>query len=375
MTGGSEGAKKPRGDVREPPASRSAAPGGAFPRHLAAQRRGPLKSAVLTVVCCGTSFETAQRMSLGQEDDVARRAAFSPLLRHDEFRPLSASVTVDIASGSRCGRSRGVNEDHYLVARFGREQQVLQTSLSFTDVPARFQESAYAMLVADGLGGEGHGGVASRVAISTMAHVAMHFGKWNVRVDPQVASEILERVEWFYQQADRAVAARARTDQRLSGMATTLTLAYSAGDDLFVANVGHSRAYLFRSGTLTQLTRDHTLEQLRAERCGPAPLDRGVQDLRHILTETIGGDPTGPEVAVEHFRLADGDWLLLCTNGLTDSVGNDQIADLLAVRRSAAEQCRQLLEYATLAAADDNATVVVAEYHIPGSPPGGLFLS
>ena len=268
-----------------------------------------------------------------------------------------------------------MNEDHFLVTRFSREQQVLQTSLPFRDVPERFEESAYAMLVADGLGGAGQGAVASRVAISTMAHVAMHFGKWNVRVDPQVAAEILDRVEWFYQQADRAVAARARTDPRLSGMATTLTLAYSAGDDLFVANVGHSRAYLFRSGTLTQLTRDHTLEQLRADRCGLAPIDRGVQDLRHILTETVGGDPTGPAVAVEHFRLADGDWILLCTNGLTDTVKDEQIADLLAVRRSAAEQCRQMLELATLTGADDNATVVAAEYHVPGSPPGGLFLS
>ena len=120
------------------------------------------------------------------------------------------------------------------------------TSLASTDVPERFEEHAYAMLVADGLGGAGQGAVASRVALSTLAHVAVHFGKWNVRVDPTVAGEILDRAEWFYQQADRAVVARSRTDSRLSGMATTLTLAYSAGDDLFIANVGHSRAYLFR---------------------------------------------------------------------------------------------------------------------------------
>ena len=162
--------------------------------------------------------------------------------------------------------------------------------------------------------------------------------------------------------------ARSRTDPRLSGMATTLTLAYSAGDDLFVANVGHSRAYLFRDGTLIQLTRDHTLKQALADCNGPAPVDQGLQDLGHILTDTIGGDSKEPAVAVEHFRLAHGDWVLLCTNGLTDAVPDERIADQLALRRSAAEQCHHLLDLARLTDADDNATVVVAAYEMPDNP-------
>ena len=116
---------------------------------------------------------------------------------------------------------------------------------------------------------------------------------------------------------------------------------------------------------MTQLTRDHTLEQHFADSCRPAPVDRGIQDLRHILTEVVGGNSKGPVVAVEHFRLADGDSVLLCTNGLTDALPDGQIADLLATRRSAAEQCRQLLDLARLADTDDNATVVVAAYQIP----------
>jgi protein phosphatase len=304
-------------------------------------------------------------MSTGQEDEVARRAVFSPILRYDDFRPLSASVQVEVAAQSVRGRSRAVNEDHYLLARFGRQQQILDTSLSFTDLPDCFEEYAYAMVIADGLGGAGRGAVASRVALSTMAHVAMHFGKWNVRVDPQVASEVIQRAAWFYNQADRAVFARSQTDPRLSGMATTLTLAYSAGNDLFVANVGHSRAYLFRDGALTQLTRDDTLAQRFSGRHGPAPVETGIQDLRHILTDTIGGDAKRPLVEVGHFRLQDGDWVLLCTNGLYDVVPDDRIADVLALRRQPAEQCALLLDLAHLNGGDDNATVVAATYRIP----------
>ena len=306
-------------------------------------------------------------MSTEQEDAVARRAALSPILRYDDFRPLSATVQVDVGGRSIRGRARVVNEDHFLIARLGRQQQVLETSLSTTELPACFEEYAYAMVIADGLGGTGRGAVASRVALSTLAHVAMHFGKWNVRVDPQVATDVIQRAAWFYNQADRAVFERSRTDPRLAGMATTLTLAYSAGNDLFIANVGHSRAYLFRDGALTQLTRDSTLADRLA--FGPTAVASGVQDLQHILTDTIGGDSKRPLVDVGHFRLLDGDWVLLCTNGLTDVVPEERIADVLALRRHPIEQCDLLLDLARLNDSDDNATVVAATYRIPAPPP------
>ena len=111
-----------------------------------------------------------------------------------------------------------------------------------------FEECGYAMLVADGLGEGGAGSVASRVALSTIAHLALHYGQWNVRVDAATAAEIVERAEWFYSQADAAVHTRAASSPVLKGMTTALTAAYTAGDDLFIAHVGHSRAYLFRDG-------------------------------------------------------------------------------------------------------------------------------
>ena len=104
------------------------------------------------------------------------------------------------------------------MVRLGREQETLATSLSGRDVPAQFEESGYVMLVADGLGEGGAGSVASRVALSTMAHLAVHHGKWNLRVDPVTADQFFERAEWFYSQADAAVHTRASSDPALKGM-------------------------------------------------------------------------------------------------------------------------------------------------------------
>jgi hypothetical protein len=105
-----------------------------------------------------------------------RREALSPMLTAEDFRPLSSSVRVEIAARSDRGPSQLCNDDHYLVVRLGRHQETLLTSLSASEVPPRFEECGYAMLVADGLGQGGSGSVASCIAITTVAHLALHFG-------------------------------------------------------------------------------------------------------------------------------------------------------------------------------------------------------
>jgi protein phosphatase len=303
----------------------------------------------------------------GRDSNPARRAALSPILGDDDTRPLSSSVRVEFGVRSQQGASRERNEDHYLVLRLGRHQETLATSLTGSDVPPRFEESSYAMLVADGLGGGGSGSLASRVALSTFAHLSLHYGKWNMRIDPSTASEIYDRAEWFFLQADAAVRTHAGTSPVLKGMTTALTAAYSAGDDLFIAHVGHSRAYLFREGELTLLTRDHTIERHLADTNRPAAVERRAQDLRHILTDAVGAPGGYPMVEIERFRLMNGDCLMLCTNGLTDMLDDHRIAEVLALRRQPAEQCAILTELANRAGGGDNITVILAEYHIPGA--------
>lgn len=315
----------------------------------------------------GPRFEQNAPTGEGEDRGAARRAALSPILGGDEFKPLSSSVRVTVGARSHQGVLRQRNDDHYLVVRVGRQQETLATSLSSADVPAPFDESGYLMMVADGLGEGGAGSVASRVALSTIAHLGLHYGRWNVRIDAATASQILARAEWFYAQADAAVHTRAASSPALKGMTTALTAAYSAGDQLFVAHVGHSRAYLFRDGKLESLTRDHTIQRHLADTGRPASVERRAQDLCHILTDAVGAPGGHPMVEVEQFELVNGDVVLLCTNGLTDMIDNDRIAEVLARRREPGEQCATLVELANRAGGGDNVTVVLAEYHIPSS--------
>jgi serine/threonine protein phosphatase PrpC len=313
-------------------------------------------------------------MTMGNKDDEVggdadpdgrRRRAFSPLLGTEAFRPSSAIARVEIGAQTDIGAARAHNDQHYLALRLGRSQETLNTSLGAADLPPAFDEYAYALLVADGLGESGSGAVASRVAVSTLAHLAMHYGRWNVRIDDDMASEVAERAEWFYRQLDEAVVRRSRTDDALSEMATTLTVTYSSGDRLFVAHVGHSRAYLFSDGTLRPLTTDQTLEHRLATMPGPQRAERTTRDLQHILTDAIGGPSGQPHVEIEHYWLKDRDRLLLCSNGLCEALDDDRLADILTFRRRPKEDCQMLVDAARRSGSEDTVTVLVADYHFP----------
>ena len=293
----------------------------------------------------------------------ARRQAMSPLLGAESFNPLSATVQVEFGASSRAGRTRDVNEDHYLIVHLERAQRTLLTSLRDSDVPEPFEEHGYAMMVADGLGQDGAGGIASRVALSTLAHLGLQFGRWNLRIDPQTAAEVVERVEQFYQRTSDAVNDESQRLPALTGMGTTLTAVFTAGDDLFYAHVGHSRLYLLRDGELLLLTRDQTLAQRLVDRPLAGPVEMAGQDIGHILTDVIGGRGR-TQVDIEHLRLLDGDTLLLCTDGLTNVVDDERIAGIIAGSRRLQEQCEALVALAGREGTDD-ITVLMATFRIP----------
>jgi len=302
------------------------------------------------------------------DDESGGSPAGSPPVAY-EFPPPSATVQVAFGADSRRGRSRMVNEDHYLVIRLGRHQSTLLTSLPEALIGKPFDEYGYAMVVADGLGGTGAGQTASRLALTTLLHLVRHFGKWNLRIDHQIAQEIMGRAEMFYRQVDRTLVNDAVTAS-MPTLQTTLTAVFGAGRDLFFAHVGHSRAYLFRERQLMRLTRDHTIRGAQESTVPLAPLvdvNLVAQDLRHVLTNAIGMRGfTGPTIDLERFQLADKDTVLVCTNGLTDTVDEPAICTVLASQGSPDDKCRALVELALASGADDDVTALVAEYSVPG---------
>jgi PPM family protein phosphatase len=289
---------------------------------------------------------------------------FSPSLRSPfDAPPPEVAVDVDFAAWSRPGPMRTVSEDHYLILRQGRSEETLMTSLPEGQLPRRFDEYGYAMVLADGLGGDGEN--ASRLAVATLLHLAIYFGKGHTRMDEPIAGEIMDRALRFYRSIDATLSQAAYT--RHDVLQTTLTAVYSVGRELFFAHVGHSRAYLLRGDQLSQLTRDHTVSLASARPGRPVLVTStpSVRDLSHVLASTLGGtSPDQPRIDVERVGLEDGDIMMLCTNGLTDVVDDVRIADTLCAYSTPDDQGAALINLAVDAQAEDDITVLIARYHI-----------
>jgi protein phosphatase len=282
------------------------------------------------------------------------------------FRPVSSRVEVEFGAYSRRGTASSENQDHYLITRLARHQETVQTSLPPDMFAKRFEEHGWAMVVADGLDDAG-GEVASRLAIATLMHLVLYFSRWNLRIDDEIAHEIMQRAEQFYQHVD-VVMAHPGPVGTARALQTTMTAVFGAGLDVFFAHVGHSRAYLLREGRLMRLTHDHTLGGgHRKTRVPVAPLvdvNAMARDLKHVLTQTLGMGGAGPKIDLERFQLADKDTVLVCTNGLTDMVEGDTLAEVLGSSRSSAEKSRVLTDLAIDGGGEDDATALVAHCQI-----------
>ena len=275
-------------------------------------------------------------------------------------------MQVDIGALSDPGRKRANNEDHFLVMNFRRTLETVLTNLPEGTVPAIHTDTAHGMVVADGMGGAAAGEVASRTAIRTLIDLAIQTPDWIMRLDEEHAGQVLERMNQRFQQLQEVLHEKAQSDPKLTGMGTTMTLALSLETNLIVCHTGDSRAYLFREGELHVLTRDQTMVQSLVDAGAIRPEEARRHPMRHVLTGVITTKSGQIPVELHHVPLLDGDRVLLCTDGLTDMVADDGIAEALRAGGTAAETCRTLVDRALEAGGKDNVTVVVANYRFEG---------
>jgi protein phosphatase len=307
-------------------------------------------------------------MAAHDQEDTAEFLRATPEADRPTPRPAVTPVEVDLAALSHPGRVRPHNEDHYLVLRAGRYLRTWMTNLPEGSVPREFEETVYGMAVADGVGGRAAGEVASRLALTLLVELVLDTPDWIFSADEPELTEVFHRAAWRFRTVNAALLERARRDPALAGMGTTLTVAMSLGPDFIVVHVGDSRVYLLRRGVLHRLTRDHTLAQELADLGRLPDEDVATHALRNVLTDAIGLWEEGGEPDVRRLPLADGDRLLLCTDGLTEMVDDATIAAELGRDRPAAEICQALLDLALDRGGLDNVTVVVAGYRIPEGP-------
>jgi protein phosphatase len=279
-------------------------------------------------------------------------------------RRSSVSIQADLAGLSHRGSVRPNNQDHFLTCRFGRFLRTLSTNLPEDQMPPDHGETGYGMIVADGIGGRAAGQAASRMAISLLVELAIQTPDWIMAPDEALMEEVMTRAAGRFSAVNEAIVERARQDPGLTGMGTTLTMALSVGTDLLIAHVGDSPAYLYRQGELHKLTRDHSAAQAMAEYGLVSERDVVPHRLQHMLTQAIGIPGMGAEPEFRRVRLADGDRLLLCTDGLTDMVDEATIAAALLRRAFSGEACQALIDLALDRGGRDNVTVIVAGYRI-----------
>ena len=207
------------------------------------------------------------------------------------------------------------------------------------------------VVVADGMGGSNAGEVAARTCCEVVrAAVA------DSAADPLATAR--ERLQAAVLAANRAVFERAWLEPSLRGMATTVVAALLGPRHVTVAHVGDSRLYRLRQGQLMQLTHDHSLVQEHIDAGLLTPQDARATDYRNLVTCAIGIAPR-VEVDVADFELQPGDTLLLCTDGLTDLLTDDELAHLLCHAGALDSAAARLVQAANAAGGRDNVSVAL----------------
>jgi len=273
---------------------------------------------------------------------------------------------IDVYGLTHTGKVRKENQDHFLIASIHRSVHVHLTNLS-VESQAGFagdDRLAFLSMVADGVGGGEGGGDASAAAVEASLEYALHSMACyhNRHADDAVFMEELQAAAI---KAHEAVLAKRNATGRRGTMATTLTLWLGAWPASYLLQVGDSRCYVFRENQLHQVSRDQTIAQ---DLIDSGVLTRAAahrSKYASVLSSALGAENAAP--VVTRMMQAWGNVGLLCSDGLTNHVSDEQIAQRLRTMTSAKQVCEQLLQDALDDGGTDNITILVGRT-IPKAP-------
>jgi len=300
-----------------------------------------------------------------REQDTALAAVETGDPGNSTLRDFHVPLSVSSFGLTDRGRVRETNEDQFLIATLVKALQIQQASFPQATIQ-HSSDRSHLFIVADGIGGHAAGEQASALAIHSVESFILETFKWFVELEGQEQDAVLADFQNALGQANAEVLTEGAAHAELRGMGTTMTLAYSQNDVLFVAHVGDSRCYLCRCGVLHRLTRDHTLVDAMVRKGVLSPEAAATHRLRHVITNFIGGNAPEVDVEMHKIRLESGDQVLLCSDGLTGEVPDEAILKVL--NEAQPEQaCRRLVALANDARGADNITAVVARFDVVGA--------
>lgn len=206
------------------------------------------------------------------------------------------------------------------------------------------------VVVADGMGGEQGGGVASSIAVKIiLEHYKTTDGK-----------PLMEIVKEAFEMANAEIYQKAQSNSGLKGMGTTCTAMIVLGDKGYLVHVGDTRAYRIRNEKIEQLTVDQTWVQDMVGRGMISEEESKVHPQRNVLTQALGGDSSiNPVCSGEPLQLEQNDLYVFCTDGLSGLVSEEEILDLTVDETDMEQACASLVELAKARGGHDNITVLV----------------
>ena len=271
--------------------------------------------------------------------------------------PRPAMSEIDTFGLTHRGLVRSANNDHFLIASFHRNLRVHHTSIPHGIGHQETESRGFLFLVADGVGGMTSAGDGSALALSALAHHLLHA--------TEICSELVMTQQEKSSTELRDAVMQAHTalvemSQDTGGKpATTLTMYAGFWPRAFIVHVGDSRMYRFRDGELTRFTSDQTYEQLMLESGAIKPGSPEAARLKHVLWSAVGNDEVVPQIVPTDITRRDV--ILVCSDGLTKHVSDDEIRDRLARDESSEENVRGLIDLTLERGGTDNVTAVVGK--------------
>jgi len=264
---------------------------------------------------------------------------------------------IDAYGLTHVGKVRSQNQDHFLVGQLRGRLWVGISSLKTEDsLPIEEERVASIMVVAEGVGGGQKGEEASRLVVEEVAQYVQESARCYFRSDDH-EGDFAKTLEIGAKRIHADLRQRGDSDPATMGMATTLTMLIVVWPWTYLLQVGDSRYYRLSKGKLSQISRDQTVAQALVDQGILTPTLGQVSPLSNVLASSIGGPQTAP--VVTRMRAEWENVHLLCSDGLTKHVSDEQIADRLRSMTSARQVCEQLVQDALDGGGIDNITVLV----------------
>jgi serine/threonine protein phosphatase PrpC len=269
------------------------------------------------------------------------------------FTMTPQGVWLKVFGRSDVGVVRVKNEDAFVVADL-----MVSRPIHAMPQPLTLQIGIRGVLLAvsDGMGGAQAGEIASALTLHSL-RVEMPAGEGG-SVEAALTASVQKANQRVWETA-------ANTGRR--GMGATLTAVLVHGSRAYVAEVGDSRAYVLRGSRFVQLTHDQSYVQTLLDAGALRHEDAEYSQFKNVIMQAIGTEPS-VVVALNRFTLRRGDRILLCSDGLTSKVKDDEIRSQLAAASDLSAACTQLIELANSRGGEDNVTVVLAEMDGDGLP-------